>query len=269
MEPAERQLAGGPALLAGLEQTGTPAMRWYQFSPAALLIGSSQRPQAADLAACATAGLTVHRRRSGGGAVLGDTTLLLLDLALPVADPLYLSDVSESYRWLGEVWAAALRDWGLDARDVQIAEARTGARALSPLHKEVSFGGRSPYEVVVGQRKLIGLAQIRRSSGALFQVGVYLRWSPEHTAALMTATDDERSILTSQLAERVAGLNDLERDRAGEQELTIDIVTRAVELMLARRAGLIPSADDWRASERSAREEAIARFSAIATSHAR
>src|SRR5947207_1918634 len=98
--PAAEQLAGSLALLAGLEHTGVPAMRWYQFQPSALLLGSSQQAHEVDLAACATAGVPVHRRRSGGGVVLSDS-LLLLDLALPADDPLFTSDVTESYRWLG------------------------------------------------------------------------------------------------------------------------------------------------------------------------
>ena len=41
--PADLELAGGPALLAGVEQTGVPALRWYSMNPSALIVGSSQR----------------------------------------------------------------------------------------------------------------------------------------------------------------------------------------------------------------------------------
>jgi lipoate-protein ligase A len=36
------------------------------------------------------------------------------------------------------------------------------------------YGGLSPWEVVVGQRKLVGLAQVRRSTGILLVAGLLL-----------------------------------------------------------------------------------------------
>lgn len=144
--PAAEQLAGSIALLAGLEQTGVPAMRWYQFRPPALLLGSSQQPHEVDLAACAAAGVPVHRRRSGGGAVLSDS-LLLLDLALPPEDPLYTGDVTESYRWLGAVWAAVLGALGMTTHVIDITTARSDAQILDPLLRRVCFGGLSPNEI--------------------------------------------------------------------------------------------------------------------------
>ena len=44
VESADRQLAGGPALLAALEETGQPVMRWYQMEQPALLLGSCLNP---------------------------------------------------------------------------------------------------------------------------------------------------------------------------------------------------------------------------------
>jgi len=258
-EFANLQLAGSPALLAGLEQTARPALRWYQISQPALLLGSSQPPAVADLAACAAAGVTLHRRRSGGGAVLADLSLLLLDLALPPADPLYQHDVTESYRWFGEVWAAALQALGLEAHIIPNAEARTDARALDQLLKDVCFGGRSPYEVMVGRRKVVGLAQIRRRSGTLFQAGVYLHWSPDRTATLMAATAAERIVLADRLAERVAGLSAI----LTSESCAIGSVKQAVELSLKQLADLTPSYDTWNASEQAARQDVAPLYAAL------
>lgn len=263
VEPAGRQLAASPALLAGVEQSGRASMRWYQFSPRALLLGSSQRIEATDLAACAAAGVPIHRRRSGGGAVLADPGLLLLDLALPPDDPLYLGDVTESYRWFGEVWAAALRELGLDARVVSVAEARAETLALDPLLRPVCFAGRSPYEVVVGHHKLVGLAQVRRRGGALLEAGVYLSWPPERTAALMAAPEQGRATLARLLAERVAGLAQLPI----REPIAAVAVERAVERALERVAGLQPTPDDWSAHERAAREAATPGYAALENCH--
>jgi lipoate-protein ligase A len=254
---AAEQLAGSVALLAGLEQTGAPAMRWYEFRPPALLLGSSQRLDEVDLAACAAAGIPVHRRRSGGGVVLSES-LLLLDLALPPDDPLYTHDVTQSYRWLGAVWAAALAGLGIAARVVDIAAARADAQLLDPLLRRVCFGGLSPYEVAVGRRKVVGLAQARRRTGALIQAGVYLRWAPERTAALLAATTAERAILAAQLRARVAGLDDL----AGRQP-PADVVTRQVGLAIETIAGLIPIPADWTDHERLARQAALPQYAAL------
>src|SRR5262245_63414759 len=138
--PADAELAGGPALLAGVEHTGAPALRWYGMNPPALIVGSSQHLDEIDQAACAATGLHIHRRRSGGGAVLS-ADLLMLDLLLPRAHPLYLDDVTESYGWIGEVWAMALRDLGVDASVISVGAARADSHALDPLVRRVCFGG--------------------------------------------------------------------------------------------------------------------------------
>jgi len=256
--PADAELAAGAALLAGLEQTGAPALRWYRITPPALLLGSAQRLDEIDLAACAARGVYTHRRRSGGGAVLSDDALLLLDLALPRDHPLFRDDVTESYRWFGEVWAAALHELGLDPRVLSIAEARADTAALDPLTKRVCFGGLSPFEIALGQRKLVGLAQIRRRAGALFQAGVYLRWDPTRTTALIAAPADERAALAQRLAERVVGLDQL----FGRQPDPA-LVMEAVEAALQLRAGLAPADDDWSEGERAARAAAYPRFAPI------
>jgi lipoate-protein ligase A len=253
---AAAELAGGLALMAGVEQTGAPALRWYGMDPPALIVGSSQRLDEIDLAACVTSGLSIHRRRSGGGAVLS-ADMLMLDLALPRAHPLYLDDVTESYRWIGEVWAATLRELGVDARAAPVGEARADAQTLDPLLRRICFGGLSPYEAVVGRRKLVGLAQVRRRAGALYQAGIYLRWTPERTAALMAAAPGERGALEQQLAARVAGLEEL------CDTPTIVAVIAAFESALARLAGLAPAADEWRDGEVAARAAETARYAAI------
>jgi lipoate-protein ligase A len=254
--PADIELAGGPALLAGVEQTGVPALRWYGMDPPALIVGSSQRLEEIDQAACAVAGLCIHRRRSGGGAVLS-ADMLMLDLALPRSHPLYLDDVTESYRWIGEVWAAALRDLGLGVSVASVAAARADTQALDPLVRRVCFGGLSPYEVVMGRRKLVGLAQVRRHGGALYQVGIYQRWAPRHTAALLAATPGERVVLERQLAARVAGVEEV-CDAPGAAE-----VIATVESALERLAGLALSDDVWSDGEIAVRTAEVGRYAAI------
>jgi lipoate---protein ligase len=253
-EPAAVQLASSLALIAGMERTGLPVMRWYEFHPPALLLGSAQRLEEVDGAASAAAGVPVHKRRSGGGLVQSEG-LLLLDLGLPPGDPLFTTNLTDSYRWLGEVWVVALKSLGFAARVVPVEEARADTQALDPLLKRVCFGGRSPYEVLVGERKVVGLAQVRRRGGALYQAGVYLHWDAVRSAALLAASDADRARLSVQLRQRVAGLSDFAPAPPSRAALI-----RAVEAALSEQAGLMPLTDDWTDREREAREDLLAQY---------
>lgn len=207
--PAARQLAAGEALLAGLAEQRGPVLRWYATPAPALVLGTSQPPHAADQSACANMGVTLHRRASGGTAVLLAPGFLMLDIALPKEHRLHLGNVTESYQWLGAVWVAALERVGLPARPIPIAEARADTQALDPPLRHACFGGRSPYEVLVAERKLVGLSQVRRRHGALLQAGLYLSRSPLDVANLLALPAAERVLLTERLAERVATLEEL------------------------------------------------------------
>ncbi len=242
--PAAVQLAESMALLTGLEQRATAVLHWYGITPPALMLGPAQSPDVINAAACTEAGVTVQRRRSGGGAVLADGNLLMLDLAIPRQHPLFVVDVTESYRWIGEVWVAALRNLGLEARTVSTNEARAKAQTLTPLLKHICFAGLSPYEVAVGQRKLIGLAQVRRQMGTLIQCGVYLRWEPRHTVVLIAATASEKAVLADQLAARVAGLSDFLDGPVDAME-----VASSFEFALAQLTGLTLVDTDCSAAE--------------------
>jgi len=250
------QLAAGEAMLAGLDQTGAPAMRWYRFDPPALLLGSGQRSSDIDFDACRSAGIAVYRRGSGGGAVLG-RSLVLLDLALPRSHPLYRADVTESYRWFGATWCDALRSLGLDASTVAIATARSDGARLDPLRRRVCFGGLSPYEVVVGGRKMVGLAQRRRKGGALFQAAAYLRCQPRATAELIAASPGERELLAAQLGERVVGL-----DACG-LEASAPSVVAAVENALRAAGPFEIMADGWLPGEQGALATALERYAPL------
>src|SRR5205823_5806158 len=68
---------------------------------------------------------------SGGTAVLADEDVLGLDVVLSPDDPLWESDLTQSYRWLGEAWCEALRYLGIPATLVSVQEARADARDTS------------------------------------------------------------------------------------------------------------------------------------------
>ncbi len=208
--PAADILAAGDALLSTADDRGIPAMRWYSVARPALILGRGQAQTHVDAPACQQASIAVHRRTSGGTAVLMTPDLLMLDMAIPTGHRLYSADVTHSYRWFGEVWVAALQKLGIAGRMLDVAEAREDTAQLDPLVRRVCFGGFSPYEIVVAgdERKLVGFAQVRRHMGALLQAGVYRQWQPALLAGLLSLAPHERDWLTAQLAARATGLLD-------------------------------------------------------------
>ena len=71
------------------------------------------------------------------------------------------------------------------------------------------YGTLSPYEVVAGQRKVVGLDMIRRRAGTLLQAGVLLHWDTELLAYLLGHTNEEQHLLRSGLLQRAVGVNTL------------------------------------------------------------
>lgn len=219
--PAARQVARAAELVAG--DVPLPAFYWYWAAQPALILGVFQPAELINERACAAHGIPVLRRRSGGTGVLAGPPLLSLDIALPPGHPLALPDVTESYRWLGAAWLRTLETLGVrGARLVPIAEVRAAPhrplRALPPpgvaigdadLVQLACFGSLSPYEVAVGPRKLVGLAQVRRRGGVLFQVGLPLTWQADLLAEVLAARPADRLRLAQLLRDRAIGLDEL------------------------------------------------------------
>ena len=180
---------------------------------------------------------------------------MMLDIALPIGHPLRIDDVTESYRWLGITWVQALQRFGLDPHLITVYEARADTQTLDTLTRRVCFGGHSPYEVLVDGRKLIGFSQVRRRSGAILQVGLYLHWSPQCLVDLLFLTSGERALLTERLHARVVGLSDLlpdPPDPAALMESFADALheTQGVQLAPA----------NWSTGEQEVWEQALGRY---------
>src|SRR5258707_4220726 len=237
-----RQLAYSEALLAGLAAHPAPALRWYYTSRPALVLGNGQAPAAADLGACQANGVTAYRRTSGGAAVLVDADALSMEVALPAGHPLATFDVVRGYQWIGALWAEALRSLGIaEARAIPTDE----VRALDPLPKDdllrlARHGLLSALQVLVGRRKVVGLCQVRRRPGTLYQGGVNLRWQPDRLARLLAPSPAPQGLLAGQLRDVTAGLDDLAGRTIGDDE-----VIAAVETALAARLRVRLAPAQW------------------------
>jgi lipoate-protein ligase A len=246
------QLAHTEALFTGLAEGAPPTLRWYMPAHPALVLGRSQGPERADSAAARAAGVAIYGRTSGGGAVLVDESALSLDIALPSGHPLAAHDVTYSYRWIGEIWAAALRDLGIPgARTIPTAEVRA-IPALAPDDplRLACYGTLSPWEVVVDRRKVVGLSQVRRRPGTIYAIGVHLRWRPERLVELLAVSSDARPAFAARLRRVAAGLDEL----AG-RAISAAAVRATVERALQEQAGILLTPGDWTASEHQAAQQ--------------
>ncbi len=147
----------------------------------AVVLGSTQRDDVVDHAAAAAVGVDVARRRSGGGAVWvapGDP--LWIDVLVPRGDPLWDDDVGRSFLPVGAAFARALGALG-----VPDATVHQGALRCTPHSRLVCFAGTGTGEVLVGERKLVGISQRRTRAGARFQCAIPRRWDPEPLRAVL------------------------------------------------------------------------------------
>ncbi|MGH9190375.1 MAG: lipoyl protein ligase domain-containing protein [Acidimicrobiales bacterium] len=169
----------------------------------ALVLGSTQPWSVADHDSSSVTGVSVVRRRSGGGAVLVEPGgLLWVDVLVPAGDPLEERDVARAFHWLGRAWAEALERCGLrEARSWEDGPVQTAPR-WSPL---VCFASLGSGEVAVGGRKVVGISQRRTRSGAMFQCAVLLEWAPGRLLYVLRLDDGERRSGALDLAEVAVG----------------------------------------------------------------
>jgi len=112
-------------------------------------------------------------RQAGGGVVLTGPWMVSTSIVLPYGHPLLGDSLVGCYRWLGQLHAAALAEFGvpayaLPAQALPLANAMIDVRTVN----WACFGGLSPWEVVTADyRKLVGLAQRRRHAGVLLVAG--------------------------------------------------------------------------------------------------
>ncbi len=204
-------------LLDMIQPADPPVLYWSQASHLGLVLGFSQKADVLNQEALARLSIPVYHRRAGGTAVLVGPHLLSLDVVLPPDHPLVLPDIVKSYHWLGEAWVKALQQLGIESHTVSPEEAHEQRRLLKQeetrereaILQRACFGMLSPYEVVAGQRKVVGLDMIRRKRGSLLQAGVLLEWETEALAQLLGHTPEEQALLREGLLERAIGLNTL------------------------------------------------------------
>jgi lipoate-protein ligase A len=213
MEWFRHDWIGTAADFHAMELPLTRGLWWCQVESPSLILGSTQSVEDVLPDIASARGVSVSRRRSGGGAVfVHPSDSLWIDITINRDDPLWNDDVVESMLWLGECFVAALSPWvqAYVYRDTFVA----GEDGRS-----VCFASSSPGEVFVGSSKLVGISQRRSRDGARFQCVLYRHWRPDYwlasladphvrdrVAHLPVATIDiEPSRLVDALFQRLSG----------------------------------------------------------------
>ena len=187
--------------------TSSPGVRAVAVchpSGPALVLGSTQSSAVVDEVASSAAGLDVVRRRSGGGAVLvTPDDPVWIDVWVPAGDPLWESDVTMAFHWLGVAWGAALEGMGVAGVEVQF-----GPGSPNEWSSLVCFGGVGAGEVTAGGRKVVGLSQRRNRSGSWFSGACVLRWDPTPLLGVVNIAEEDSGSAYRWLSGAVAGVAD-------------------------------------------------------------
>jgi lipoate-protein ligase A len=143
---------------------------WLQPDDPALVLGSRQSADIADAGECGRLGVSIVKRRSGGGAVLVvPDQLVWVDIV--AAHGMAPDDVRGSMIWAGEIWQRALAPFVADAADLTV---HAGSMITTPWSELVCFAGLGPGEVSLDDRKLVGLSQRRTRHGVRIQGTLYV-----------------------------------------------------------------------------------------------
>ena len=173
---AAQLLADGMARYERLGPDDSPTLRWYRSVAPAIVLGRGQGGVVLE-----SGPDPVTTRFTGGGAVWMTPDMLCLDVLIPNGHPWFTDRLTDVFDLVGQRWAQALRQMGVD--DVVVYDGPTTARRRGTdrerLLAAICYATRGRGEVLWRERKLVGLAQRRRRHGLMVQCGMLRRWEPE------------------------------------------------------------------------------------------
>ena len=184
--PGAWNMAVDEAVVEAVDRGGSPpVLRVYRWSPPCLSLGFSQPYEAADAAFCATHGVDVVRRPTGGRAVLHHLELTYA-VAAPLGRPPFGFDLQAAYQSICRALVAGLRRLGVPAA----ISGRPEGGLIKPTRAVPCFIGPAAGEVVAEGRKLVGSA-MRRVGDSILQHGSLLEgWDGRLQAGSLGLEDD-------------------------------------------------------------------------------
>lgn len=157
-------------------------LRFYRWKPSAVTLGYFQSVEdEVNLDALEHYGIDLNRRISGGGAVLNsETGEITYSIIMDENDSRISSDPTESYRYLCHGIVEGLAILGIEA-------------SFKPIN-----------DIVVGQRKISGNAQIRRYGAVLHHGTILVDYDAKQMFSVLKISDEKISDkLIKQAEERV------------------------------------------------------------------
>ncbi|MDY6817181.1 MAG: biotin/lipoate A/B protein ligase family protein [Halobacteriales archaeon] len=222
---------------------GPRTVRVYRWTPSTLSLGYRQDPSTIAWEYCATNGIDVVRRQTGGGAIYHDHTGDLSYSIIAPAEELP-DDLMDSYGILCQPILETFRELGIDAefadeKQPALHEPACYLRALHPAHDMVGDSG----------RKIAGNAQYRTRDAIVQHGSLSFRVDADRHLSCFA----DPGVTPEEFRDRVTGI----AEERGEPP-TDSLRERAVETLettLAEWCGA--EADSWTERERE-RAETIA-----------
>lgn len=148
----------------------------WEYTADGIVLGRSQKPTPALLARAKRVAVEPTQRRSGGGVVLAGPCMLSITCLLPTTHALARSTLPESFELLGKVWLQVLRELGIETE--MVSRENKAEKRIAFDNQDVTwacFADLSYGELTdLSNRKLLGLAQVRRKHVIAMMTGLLL-----------------------------------------------------------------------------------------------
>ncbi|MDP6156387.1 MAG: lipoate--protein ligase family protein [Candidatus Thermoplasmatota archaeon] len=180
-----------------------PSIRLYRWKPPALSVGYLQRIRdEVDLDICRKLGIDYVRRLTGGKAVLHDDELTYSIIIPSSHKKMEGIGVVDSYRTISKALVRSLQLCGIMceiAPKIVPSQARMGSK--------ICFETPSTYEVMAGNKKIIGSAQTR-DKGVILQHGsVPIDWDTEKMLDVMGIPIKGRKVYRERFNEKATSIS--------------------------------------------------------------
>jgi lipoate-protein ligase A len=208
-----------------------PTLLAWRYDQPTVVLGRSQRATPELCERARLAGVDLLGRASGGGAVLVGPWMASVTLLLPVTHAWARASLPVGYRMVGEACQRALRplrvETSLATRRQDLAP---GGNLGWACFAEASHGEL----LVAGQRKLIGLCQLRRREAVVVSIGILLA-RPDWDLLVRAWLGRDEPALAQRLETCTAGCDEFAPGR-GESAIESLVAAFEAELESARLA---------------------------------
>ncbi len=143
-----------------------PTFRVYRWDPYCVSLGYNQDISEIDRTECGKRGYDIVRRETGGRAVFHSEELTY-SMVIPKSSRFYSDSILEVYNKISNALVKALRASGIPEADLKKGKAPDFKELYKDKLSSICFSSTSTFEVVLGEKKLVGSAQKRLKDSVL------------------------------------------------------------------------------------------------------